>query len=466
MNAIVSFITGTLNTVAWLYIFLPCTIIFGLYLTIRNRGLQFTKFGYVMKNTLGKMFQKQEAGEGAVTPMQAVSTALAATVGTGNIVGTSQAIALGGYGAIFWLWLAAVLGMMVKYSEVLLAIKYRERDAKGDWVGGPMYYVKNGLGKGWQWVGILFCIFAAIAAFGIGNMSQVNSIVGSINNAVDAFIPAAAAERGTLNLILGIVLAVLVGVILFGGIKRIGAVAEKLVPTMALLYIVFGLTVIVVHAGNIIPAFGKIFSTAFNPQAIGGAAAGIVLKETIVWGLRRSAFSNEAGLGSAAIAHSAAHTPGPVQQGMYGIFECFADTIVICSLTALTIICSGVEIPFGVKPGSELITAAFATVFGDKIASLFVAVALTLFAFTTILGWSLYGSRCFQYLFGLKAASVYKALYVVIIVVGAVSSIDVVWDISDTFNGLMAVPNFIALIALSPVVIKMTKEYFFDKKPA
>ena len=356
--------------------------------------------------------------------------------------------------------------MMVKYSEVLLAIKYRERDAKGDWVGGPMYYVKNGLGKGWQWVGILFCIFAAIAAFGIGNMSQVNSIVGSINNAVDAFIPSAAAERGMLNLILGIVLAVLVGIILFGGIKRIGAVAEKLVPAMALLYIVFGVTVIVVHANNIIPAFGKIFSTAFNPQAIGGAAAGIVLKETIVWGLRRSAFSNEAGLGSAAIAHSAADTPGPVQQGMYGIFECFADTIVICSLTALTIICSGVEIPFGVKPGSELITAAFATVFGDKIASTFVAVALTLFAFTTILGWSLYGSRCFQYLFGLKAASIYKALYVVIIVVGAVSSIDVVWDISDTFNGLMAVPNFIALIALSPVVIKMTKEYFFNKKPA
>ena len=466
MQAIINFFTGTLNTVAWLYIFLPCTILGGLYLTIRNRGIQFTKFGYTMKNTLGKMFQKQEAGSGAVTPVQAVTTALAATVGTGNIVGTSQAIALGGYGAVFWLWLAALLGMMIKYSEVVLSIRFRERDAKGDWVGGPMYYVKNGLGKGWQWVGILFCIFASFAAFGIGNMSQVNSIVGSINNAVDAFIPSAAAERGTLNLILGIVLAVLVGVILFGGIKRIGAVAEKLVPTMALLYIVFGITVIVVHAGNIIPAVGKIFATAFNPQAIGGAAAGIVLKETIVWGLRRSAFSNEAGLGSAAIAHSAAETPGPVQQGMYGIFECFADTIVICSLTALTIICSGVEIPFGVKPGSELITAAFATVFGDKIASTFVAVALTLFAFTTILGWSLYGSRCFQYLFGLKAASVYKALYVVIIVIGAVSSIDVVWDISDTFNGLMAVPNFIALIALSPVVIKMTKEYFFDKKPA
>ena len=463
MQAIISFITGTLNTVAWLYIFLPCTILFGLYLTIRNRGLQFTKFGYVMKNTLGKMFQKQEAGEGAVTPMQAVSTALAATVGTGNIVGTSQAIALGGYGAIFWLWLAALLGMMVKYSEVLLAIKYRERDAKGDWVGGPMYYVKNGLGKGWQWVGILFCIFASFAAFGIGNMSQVNSIVGSINNAVDAFIPSAAAERGTLNLILGIVLAVLVGIILFGGIKRIGAVAEKLVPTMALLYIVFGITVIVVHAGNIIPAFGKIFATAFNPQAIGGAAAGIVLKETIVWGLRRSAFSNEAGLGSAAIAHSAAETPGPVQQGMYGIFECFADTIVICTLTALTIICSGVDITFGHKVGSELITAAFATMFGQKFAAVFVAMALMLFAFTTVLGWSLYGSRCVQYLFGIKVSKIYQVLFIIVVVIGAVASLDVVWDVADTFNGLMAIPNFIALFALSGVVAKLTKEYFFDK---
>ena len=464
LQAIINFFTGTLNTVAWLYIFLPCTILGGLYLTIRTRGLQFTKFGYVMKNTLGKMFSKQEAGHGAVTPMQAVSTALAATVGTGNIVGTSQAIALGGYGAVFWLWLAAVLGMMVKYSEVVLSIQYRERDAKGDWVGGPMYYVKNGLSSKWQWVGILFCVFASIASFGIGNMSQVNSIVGSLNNAVDAFIPAAEGERGLLNLIFGIVIAVLIAVILFGGIKRIGAVAEKLVPSMALLYIIFGLIVIVAHASNILPAFSKIFRTAFTPAALGGATAGIVLKETVVWGLRRSAFSNEAGLGSAAIAHAAADTPGPVQQGMYGIFECFADTIVICTLTALTIICSGVDINFGVKPGSELITAAFATVFGTKVSSLFVAVSLTLFAFTTVLGWSLYGSRCFQYLFGIKAAQFYKAAFVVVIVVGAVASLDVVWDIADTFNGLMAVPNFIALFALSPVVIKLTRDYFFSKK--
>ena len=246
MEAIINFFTGTLNTVAWLYIFLPCTIVGGLYLTIRNRGIQFTRFGYAMKNTVGKMFQKQEAGAGAVTPLQAVTTALAATVGTGNIVGTSQAIALGGYGAVFWLWLAALLGMMIKYSEVTLSIQYRERDAKGDWVGGPMYYVKNGLGKHWQWVGILFCVFAAIASFGIGNMSQVNSIVGSLNDAIDAFIPAAEGERKLLNFVFGVAIAALIGVILFGGIKRIGAVAEKLVPVMSVLYIIFALIVWVV----------------------------------------------------------------------------------------------------------------------------------------------------------------------------------------------------------------------------
>ena len=462
MEAIVQFFTGTLNTVAWLYVFLPCTIVGGLYLTIRNRGIQFTRFGYAMKNTVGKMFQPQEAGHGAVTPLQAVTTALAATVGTGNIVGTSQAIALGGYGAVFWLWLAALLGMIIKYSEVTLSIRYRERDAKGDWVGGPMYYIKNGLGEGWKWVGVLFCVFAALASFGIGNMSQVNSIVGSLNDAIDAFDPAAAGERGMLNLIFGLILAGLVALILFGGIKRIGAVAEKLIPAMSILYILFSLTVFFGHAGDIGSAFGKIFSSAFNPKAIGGAATGIALRQTVVWGLRRSAFSNEAGLGSAAIAHAAAETKSPVDQGLYGIFEVFADTIVICTLTALTIICSGVEITFGQKVGSELITAAFATIFGQKFASVFVALALMLFAFTTVLGWSLYGSRCAQYLFGLKFAKSYQVAFIIVIVVGAVASLDVVWDIADTFNGLMAIPNFIALFALSGVVAKLTKEYFFS----
>lgn len=463
LEKVVSFFTGDLNTVAWLYIFLPCAIAGGLYLTIRTRGVQFRRFGYAMKNTVGKIFKQKDAGKGAITPFQAVTTALAATVGTGNIVGTSQAIALGGYGAVFWLWLAALVGMVTKYSEVTLSIKYRERDEKGDWVGGPMYYIKNGLGKNWKWLAVLFCIFATLASFGIGNMSQANSIVGSINNAVVSFVPSAEGYTGTISLIVGLVMAVLVALILFGGIKRIGSVTEKLVPVMSILYIIFTLAVIFSNISGIGDAFAKIFKTAFTPKALGGATAGIVLKETIVWGLRRSAFSNEAGLGSAAIAHAAADTEGPVQQGLYGIFEVFVDTIVICTLTALTIIISNVPIEFGVKPSSELITAAFATLFGGKFASLFVAIALMLFAFSTILGWSLYGSRCVQYLFGLKASTVYKVIFVIIIVVGSVASIDVVWDISDTFNGLMAIPNFIAIFGLSGVVAKLTKEHFSNK---
>mgnify|MGYP000734842099 CR=1 FL=1 len=460
MEAIINFFTGTLNTVAWLYIFLPCTIVGGLYLTIRNRGIQFTRFGYAMKNTVGKMFQKQEAGAGAVTPLQAVTTALAATVGTGNIVGTSQAIALGGYGAVFWLWLAALLGMIIKYSEVTLSIKYRERDAKGDWVGGPMYYVKNGLGKHWQWVGVLFCVFAAIASFGIGNMSQVNSIVGSLNDAIDAFIPAAEGERKLLNFVFGVVIAALIGVILFGGIKRIGAVAEKLVPVMSVLYIIFALVVIFGHAGNIGPAFGKIFATAFTPKALGGAASGIALKQTIVWGLRRSAFSNEAGLGSAAIAHAAADTKSPVQQGLYGIFEVFADTIVICTLTAMVILCSGVPVGYGAAAGAELTIAGFTATYGGW-SSIFTAMALCCFAFSTIIGWGLYGSRFLVFLcHSDKVAKPFLVLYSFVSIVGATMDLGLLWNIADTFNGLMSIPNLIALLLLSGTVAKLVKEFF------
>ena len=460
MEAIINFFTGTLNTVAWLYIFLPCTIIGGLYLTIRNRGIQFTRFGYTMKNTVGKMFQKQEAGAGAVTPLQAVTTALAATVGTGNIVGTSQAIALGGYGAVFWLWLAALLGMMIKYSEVTLSIQYRERDAKGDWVGGPMYYVKNGLGKHWQWVGILFCVFAAIASFGIGNMSQVNSIVGSLNDAIDAFIPAAEGERKLLNFVFGVAIAALIGVILFGGIKRIGAVAEKLVPVMSILYIIFALVVIFGHASNIGPAFGKIFATAFTPKALGGAASGIALKQTIVWGLRRSAFSNEAGLGSAAIAHAAADTKSPVQQGLYGIFEVFADTIVICTLTAMVILCSGTPVNYGTAAGAELTISGFTTTYGGW-ASIFTAVALCCFAFSTIIGWGLYGSRFLVFLCRSdKVAKPFFLVYSFVSILGATMDLGLLWSIADTFNGLMSIPNLLALLLLSGTVVRLTKEFF------
>ena len=460
LDKLVSFFTGTLNTVAWLYIFLPCAIGGGLYLSIRNGWIQFTKLGYALKNTIGKMFSKQKAGEGAVTPFQAVTTALSATVGTGNIVGTTQAIALGGYGAVFWMWLAALMGMVTKYSEVVLSIRYRERDSKGDWVGGPMYYIKNGMGAKWKWLGGLYCVFAALAAFGIGNGAQAKSIVGSLNGAIVAFIPSAANAAGTINLACGLILAALVALILFGGIKRIGEVCEKLVPVMSAFYILFTLIVIISHISGIGRAFGLIFASAFTPRAVFGATTGIVLKQTVIWGMRRSAFSNEAGLGSAAIAHAAAETKGPVDQGLYGIFEVFIDTIVICTLTALSVIISGVDISWGVKPGSELITSAFATVFGMKFASLFVAIALMMFAFSTILGWSLYGSRCVQYLMGLKAAKVYQLIFVVVVVIGSVASIDAVWDVADTLNGLMAIPNFVALFALSGVVAKLTKTHF------
>ena len=462
LEHIVSFFTGPLNTFAWLYVFLPCAVAGGFFLTIRTGGVQFRRFGYAMRNTLGKVFHKQEAGHGAVTPFQALTTALSATVGTGNIVGTSQAIALGGYGAVFWLWLTALMGMVTKYSEIVLSIKYRERNDHGDWVGGPMYYIKNGMGKHWKWLGSLFCLFAMLASFGIGNGAQANSIVGSIYNAITTFVPSAdnAHSRFLISLFCGVIIAFLVALILFGGIKRIGAVTEKLIPFMSLFYILFTLIVIGAHAGNIGKAFQLIFASAFTPEAVLGAGSGILLKQTIIWGMRRSAFSNEAGLGSAAIAHAAADTDGPVHQGVFGIFEVFVDTIVICSLTALTIICSGVEIPFGVKPGSELIMQAFATVFGARFASLFVAFALMLFAFSTIVGWSLYGTRCTQFLFGLKATKLFQGAFIVVVVLGSVASLDTVWDVADTFNGLMAIPNFIAVFALSGVVAKETRKFF------
>lgn len=463
MRAVLDFFTGPLNTIAWMYILLPCVMVGGLYFTVRNRGIQFTKLGYTLKNTIGKVFQKQSSKDGSVTPFQALTTALAATVGTGNIIGTCQAIAMGGYGAIFWLWIAALLGMIIKYAEVTLSVHYRQRNANGDWVGGPMYYIVNGMGKGWKWLAILFAAFAVLASFGIGNLSQANSIVSSLNNAIVAFLPAADQSRDTISLVAGIVIAALTAVALFGGIKRIGKVTELMVPFMSLFYILFSLIVIICNFSNIGNAFRLIFTAAFTPKAVLGAASGIALKEALVWGLRRSAFSNEAGLGSAAIAHAAAETDSAVKQGLYGIFEVFADTLVICTLTGLTVVVSGVDIAFGVKPGAEMITAAFATVFGNKLASVFMAIALMFFAYSTILGWSLYGTRCTEYLFGMKMTRVYQLVFILMIVVGATTSLDVAWDVADTFNGLMAMPNFIALFALSGVVAKLTKEYFADK---
>lgn len=463
MQVILDFFTGTLNTVAWMYILLPCVAIGGVYFTVRNRGVQFTKLGYALRNTIGKAFKKSDGKEGSITPFQALTTALAATVGTGNIIGTCQAITMGGYGAIFWLWIAALLGMVIKYAEVVLSVYYREHNEDGEYVGGPMYYIVKGMGKGWKWLAVLFTLFAILASFGIGNLSQANSISGSVSNAIVAFAPAMADKQGTVALVVGILMALLTAGVLLGGIKRIGKVTELMVPFMSAFYIIFSLIVIGCNYANIGTAFGKIFSAAFTPKAVLGAASGIALKEALVWGLRRSAFSNEAGLGSAAIAHATAKTDSAVKQGMYGIFEVFADTLLICTLTGLTVIVSGVDISFGVKPGSELITSAFATVFGDKFAALFVAIALMFFAYSTILGWSFYGTKCVEYLAGRKVAKVYQLIFVVMIVVGATTSLSVAWDLADTFNGLMALPNFVALFALSGVVAKLTKEYFGKK---
>ena len=462
MQAFIDFFTGALNDFAWLYMFLPCVMVGGILLTVRTKAVQFSHFGYAMKNTVGKMFKKTEAGKGAVTPLQAVTTALAATVGTGNIVGTSQAIALGGYGAVFWLWVAALLGMVIKYSEVVLSIQYRQRDEKGDWVGGPMYYIA-GIGPKWKWLAMMYAALAGIACFGIGNMSQVNAITGSITNAITAFFTINDSGITVIHWVIGLSLAALVALILLGGIKRIGKVAEKLVPIMSVFYVLVCLGVIFSHAGNIGGAFAKIFTAAFSPRAVLGAASGIALKEALVWGLRRSAFSNEAGLGSAAIAHAAAETPSAVHQGLYGIFEVFMDTIVICTLTSLVVLCSGAATGnYGNNDlaGVPTAVAGFASVFGDKLGSLILAVGLLLFATSTILGWALYGTRCAEFLFGSKIIRPYQVLFCLVVIAGSVANLKLVWDISDTLNGLMAIPNLIGILLLSPVVIKLTKEHF------
>ena len=468
-------IVDYLNGIAWGPWMLILLVGTGIYLSVRVGFLQFTKFGYAMKNTIGKVFQKQCAGDGEVTPLQAVTTALAATVGTGNIAGVTGAIAVGGPGAVFWMWISALFGMVTKYSEVVLAIRYRERNVKGDWVGGPMYYIKNGLGRKWTWLAFVFSLLGALAAFGIGNMTQVNTIATSINTAIDAFGGNTAANSVVFfgqtvpfsSLIIGGIIAVIVALVLFGGIKRIGSVAEKLVPLMAAIYIVCGLSVIAANISSVGRVFAMIFKGAFSAEAALGGAFGITIMTTIQKGVGRGVFSNEAGLGSAPMAHAASSETDPVKQGLYGIFEVFMDTIVICTLTALTLLCgaqSGVEIVWGQSAGAELISQSFATVFGTKMGALIVAVGISLFALTTILSWSLYGSRCCEFILGTKSVSVYQILFVVVIVIGAALELELVWDIADTLNGFMAIPNLIALLGLSGVVIKLTKEYFSKEK--
>ena len=462
-------IVSWLNGIAWGPWMLLLLVGTGVYLSCRVGFLQFRKFGYAMKNTIGKVFQKSEAGEGEVTPFQAVSTALAATVGTGNIAGVTGAICVGGPGAVFWMWVSALFGMVTKYAEVVLAVRYRERNAQGDWVGGPMYYIRNGLGKGWNWLACVFCVLGALAAFGIGNMTQVNTIASSINTAIDSFGGSTAAYTVELfgqtvpisSVMTGCVIAMIVGMVLFGGIKRIGAVAEKMVPVMAAIYIVASLIVVGGNIGSLGTVFGMIFKGAFSAEAALGGAFGITIMTTIQKGVGRGVFSNEAGLGSAPMAHAASSERDPVKQGLYGIFEVFMDTIVICTLTALTLLCGAADkIVWGESAGAELIAASFSSIFGAQMGSMMVAVGITLFALSTILSWSLYGSRCFEFLTGGKGVRAYQILFVIVVVIGATLKLDLVWNIADTLNGFMAVPNLVALLGLSPVVVKLTKAYF------
>ena len=462
MDAIIQ-INDTINSFVWGPVMLILLVGTGLYLSIATGFLQFTRFGYAMKNTIGKIFHKGEAGHGEITPFQAVTTALAATVGTGNIAGVTGAIVAGGPGAVFWMWVSALFGMVTKYAEVLLAVKYRERNEHGEWVGGPMYYIKNGLGKKFKWLGTIFAVLGAIAAFGIGNISQINSIADSVNQVAQAFNPAAADAKGTIALITGIIVAVFVALVVIGGVKRIGQVTEKLVPFMAVIYIICALIVVILHIGAIPAVFASIVTGAFNPSAVVGGAVGITVRLAMTKGVGRGVFSNEAGLGSAPIAHASSSERDPVRQALYGIFEVFMDTIVICTLTALVVLCSGVaEGNFGnsAVAGASTTIAGFSTVFGPKFGSSLLALGLFLFATSTILGWSLYGTRCIEYLFGHKAVRPYQICFVIVIVLGAVADLKLVWDISDTLNGLMAIPNLIGLLLLSPVVIKVSKDYF------
>ena len=458
MLHIIETVNTAVNNFIWGVPAMVCIFGVGLYLSIRTNFLQIRKFPYAIKTTLGRIFRKRDASDGAITPFQAVCTALAATVGTGNIAGVAGAIAIGGPGAIFWMWVSALFGMCTKYAEVTLAVHYREINANGELVGGPMYYIKNGLSKKWHWLAYLFAAFGVLTVFGTGNATQVNTITTAINSALLNYNVISESAVSTSNLIIGIIIAILIAMILLGGIKRIGHVTEKLVPFMALLYILLGLGVILLNIQNVPAVFASIFRGAFQPRAVTG---GIVLSmfTSLKKGVSRGIFSNEAGLGTGSIAHACADTKKPVKQGMFGIFEVFTDTIVICTLTALVILCSGVAVDYGKAAGAELTILGFTSTYGSWV-SIFTAVAMCCFAFSTAVGWGLYGARCIEFLFSEKVIKPFMVIYSLVAILGATANLGLMWSIAETFNGLMAIPNLIALFLLSGTVVKLTKEYF------
>lgn len=455
-------VNSVVNNFIWGIPAMVCIIGVGLYLSFRTGFIQIRKFPYSIKNTLGRIFDKSKAADGSITPFQAVCTALAGTVGTGNIAGVAGAITIGGPGAVFWMWISALLGMCTKYSEVTLAVHFREKNSQGDWVGGPMYYIKNGLSKHWHWLAFLFSLFGVLTVFGTGNATQVNTIVTAIDSLMLNFNLASSDSLSTINLVSGIVIAIGVALILIGGIRRIGKVTETLVPFMALLYIILGLGVVILNIQNVPAVFQSIFEGAFHPAAFTGGMVG-TLFTSMKKGVSRGIFSNEAGLGTGSIAHATADTSHPVKQGLFGIFEVFTDTIIICTLTALIILCSGIHVPYGQAAGAELTIQGFTATYGGWV-SIFTAVALCCFAFSTTIGWGLYGSRCMEFLFGTKTIRPFMIVYSLVAILGATVDLGLLWSIAETFNGLMSIPNLIAVFLLSGTVVKLTKEYFETKK--
>ncbi len=451
-------INSAVNSFVWGIPAMVCIIGVGLLLSIRTGFIQFRKFGYTFKVTLGRIFHKKEAADGSITPFQAVCTALAATVGTGNIAGVAGAIAIGGPGAVFWMWISALLGMCTKFSEVTLAVHFREKNKHGDWTGGPMYYIKNGLGPKWRWMAVLFALLGVLTVFGTGNATQVNTITSAVNTALLSCHVIDASSVSVSSLIIGIIIAVLVALILLGGIKRIGRVAEMLVPFMALLYIILALGVIFLNIDRVPGVFASIFEGAFSPASVTGGVVGSFFL-SMQKGVARGIFSNEAGLGTGSIAHATADTDHPVKQGFFGIFEVFADTIIICTMTALVILCSGVPISYGTDAGAELTINGFIATYGNWV-SIFTAVALCCFAFSTILGWGLYGTRCIEFLFGTWINKPFMVVYSLVAVIGATADLGLLWSVAETFNGLMSIPNLIALFLLSGTVVKLVKDYF------
>lgn len=451
MEALTNFI-GTVNGIVWGWPMLILILGVGFFMSIGLKLMPILKLGTGFKLLAGGVkAEKGEEKEGEVPPYQALMTAMAATVGTGNIAGVATAVFLGGPGALFWMWMTALVGMATKYAEAVLAVKYREVDENGNHVGGPMYYIKNGMGKNWAWLGTAFAIFGAIAGFGIGNGVQSNSIAQVIET--NFSVP---------PLMTGLICMVLVGAVLMGGIKRIGSVAGALVPFMAVAYIIAGLIVLAVNADQIAPAIALIFESAFTGHAAEGGFAGAAVWAAIRFGVARGVFSNEAGLGSAPIAHAAAQTKDPVRQGLVAMLGTFLDTLLICTVTGLVIVTSGLWTSG--TSGAALTSAAFAQAL-PGVGNYLVAISLAIFAFTTIIGWSFYGERCVEFLLGVKAIKPYRILWVLAIPVGATLSLDFVWLLADTLNAMMAIPNLIAIMVLSPVVFKLTREYF-ERNPA